>query len=646
VNKFSSDIAPVGEYSTELEWKIEIKVGDEIDAFDKAKQWYASTVLEIKEHTEPDGRKWPLAKVGFRLYFEDAPKVDDDGKKYDGWSSKFDEWLPLASPKIAKLHTYTKPKSGKSGTRSYEDTFIDDSSDPPIKDGEPIIYAVIRTRKCKSYLLVECLNLFGELGGYDKILQRMSDEKEPISFELLSFYMECLGKVFPMYHRDFIASFSFDVKKAVHHAILNAPEASIRNVRKERIESIVTRLNDLLKRVMNFNKREHEIEQLNMDIVLMCLKSNFLERRIQGIKSLAENLKNLKYTRSTSLSSEYMLEWLEKHKILEIIFDQKNYHVQIIQRSKEILRFLIVEDRLTEVELNFFWKATEFDDETRREMYKIIDEVSTPMQNHHVMMFLNKFIQEKEAKIIPEAVTCIYEMGKFSKGTEEHSQHIANLLWRFATDVTNPLDVSKIAITKIGELMKKWKFSIAKPYFYKCLENLKENKSSIESILILKRLFKEVEYVLTSFHNKAQDYSSDPDDNEEDRKEPEKEEKDEEDEDIYGTGPCITHFIEKENLLDYFLQDFKVYNQKAQSKYGKVKDKAKVEESIFDGKYDHKSNITERLEFLKFLAAYSNFTISRKEVDLIWSCLIDESNIPYDEEAVFKWLKESCESDS
>ena len=66
--------------------------------------------------------------------------------------------------KIAKVYTHSKPKGGKQ-TRQYEETVVDDSNDPPIKEGDQIIYAVIRPRKSKSYVLIQCLKLFGEQGG-------------------------------------------------------------------------------------------------------------------------------------------------------------------------------------------------------------------------------------------------------------------------------------------------------------------------------------------------------------------------------------------------------------------------------------------------------------------------------------------------
>ena len=638
MNRFSGEIAPLGEFSADQEWKGELKPGDEVDAYDKAKSWYASTVLEVKEEKDAEGRTWDMLKIGFRLYRDDAQKLDDEGKKYEGWSAKFDEWVPRWSPKVSKLYSCAKPKGGR-GTRLYEETVVDDSSDPQLKEGDDPIYALTRPTRCKSSLLTECINLFGEQGGFDQIIARISDKENPINLELLAHYMECLGRIYPMYHRDFIADFAPKVKEGVLNAIFNAPEESIRNIKKEKVEQIVTRLGDLLKRVMNYEERDRTLENLNLNIALMCLKSNFLERRIHGIKSLAENIKGLKYARGSKMTGELMLEWIQKNKILEIIFDQKNYHVQIIQRSKEILKFLVTEDKLSSEELDLFWKGTSFDDETRREIYKIIEEVSGVMKNHHVVQFLDKFTKDKEVKIIPEAVNCIFEMGKSSKASNEHSASVAELLWRFATDDKNPFDVSDIAITKLGDLLKKWKFSTAKSYFYKCLDNLKSHYSSIESLKILKKIIKEVDY--SKFIFDSEESGSLATTEEEKTNETEKPE-----DKINSKGDAIIFFIEKENLVEVFLENLRCYSKVSQTKIDQVKDKSKIKEFKFEGRYDHKTNIEERLDFLKFLASNSDFTISRKEVEIIWSCLVDESKIDYDEAALFKWLKESCEKSS
>ena len=56
VHRFSPEIAQVGKHSVENDWKHELRIGDEIDAYDKAKVWYRSTILAFRQYTMDNGR--------------------------------------------------------------------------------------------------------------------------------------------------------------------------------------------------------------------------------------------------------------------------------------------------------------------------------------------------------------------------------------------------------------------------------------------------------------------------------------------------------------------------------------------------------------------------------------------------------------
>lgn len=143
-----------------------------------------------------------------------------------------------------------------------------------------------------------------------------------------------LGKIFLFYHRDFAKEYIPKLHKAVKTFILNAPDTHIRNVRKETIEMIVNRLNDLLKRTLSAEDREREIAELNLEIALLCIKSQYLERRIHGIKVIDDLVKELRYTSSSSqnaINPEAMVKWIIDHKILDIVFNPKTFHVQLVQ---------------------------------------------------------------------------------------------------------------------------------------------------------------------------------------------------------------------------------------------------------------------------------------------------------------------------
>ena len=59
-----------------------------------------------------------------------------------------------------------------------------------------------------------------------------------------------------------------------------APEKSLRNVRREKIESIVKSIDNFQRRLITKDEREKQTEILKLEISLMCLKSSYLERRI------------------------------------------------------------------------------------------------------------------------------------------------------------------------------------------------------------------------------------------------------------------------------------------------------------------------------------------------------------------------------
>jgi len=74
-------------------------------------------------------------------------------------------------------------------------------------------------------------------------------------------------------HREFAKQFISQIQQAVTNFILNSPDANIKNVKKETIEAIVSKLNDLLKRTLLSEERDKVISELNLNIAIMCLKS-------------------------------------------------------------------------------------------------------------------------------------------------------------------------------------------------------------------------------------------------------------------------------------------------------------------------------------------------------------------------------------
>ena len=72
----------------------------EVDAHDKS-TWLKSTIFEVKPKTIDKDRVIMLADVGFRVYRKNISNIRKDERgTFEGWSTKFDEFIPIYSPRI------------------------------------------------------------------------------------------------------------------------------------------------------------------------------------------------------------------------------------------------------------------------------------------------------------------------------------------------------------------------------------------------------------------------------------------------------------------------------------------------------------------------------------------------------------------
>jgi hypothetical protein len=83
-----------------------------------------------------------------------------------------------------------------------------------------------------------------------------------------------------IYHKDFIIEYGPKIVSECKRRLREAPEKSLRDVRREKIEGIIKSVDNLEKRLIPKEDRERETEILRLEVALICIKSSFLERRI------------------------------------------------------------------------------------------------------------------------------------------------------------------------------------------------------------------------------------------------------------------------------------------------------------------------------------------------------------------------------
>ena len=140
-----------------------------IDCHDKFK-WEEATIFNVFEDTTC-GRPVLYGNIGFRIYRDEGKKIrfDENGRKYDGWSSKYDEDIPVFSPRI-KPHL-SRVNKGLLDDDDDIDEELDDLMQP--EPGHERVYGVPRIGSCISSKFVSFLNRFGNNGGFAAILDTL-----------------------------------------------------------------------------------------------------------------------------------------------------------------------------------------------------------------------------------------------------------------------------------------------------------------------------------------------------------------------------------------------------------------------------------------------------------------------------------------
>ena len=230
-----------------------MKEGDQVDAHDKY-TWKKATILSISENKiYGTDRTYKNARVGFRVYKEDGPKSDEKGK-YDGWSSVQDEDIPIFSPRLAAF-----------GTRHLKyvknDDQIDEDLDDYVKpaEGQNEVYAVPRIRQCTSKVYIDCINLFGNEGCFDLILDLLNnssmvescDDATALDVSAMGLLSKCITLPHTVFHKNFIAKHGASIAKQVRERLLTASDKSLREVKSADINQLLMSVESICKRFMD-----------------------------------------------------------------------------------------------------------------------------------------------------------------------------------------------------------------------------------------------------------------------------------------------------------------------------------------------------------------------------------------------------------
>ena len=642
--KGSDEIAPAGAKADDYAWKHELRVGDNIDVVDPLGTWYNSTILSISDELEPGtasvpDKHYPVFLVGYRVYCDDGKKVDEDGRRFAGWSSKYDEKIAVTSPRIARYNSKTK-YLGR-GQSLYDK--IDDAADPDTPPGAERVFVMPRKYYTQSGLYLQLFNRFGREGGFAKILARVRDPALP--FELLYYFTEMMMRLTPMLHRTVAQELLPEFARAVQKALREASSPNLRAMEPERFDNLVPALEKMLTRVVAASEANLEVDLFNLEMCLTMLRSEFFPRRIQGFKNLNEVTKQLRFYVSRSFKADYLAQWLKKHQVLREVFSPERHHLQLIQRAGDVIKFLLLESELTPDELRLIWDATAFDEDVKMEVLKLVKEIAMhlplPLCAEITDLIIASDSEQAGAagvggavadKVMDELLDALYEIARFAMHKYDYTAKITLHLKHIAEDPATSPERATVALDRYAELLRVWPMDPDREgVLVQCVKDIGEHRQPLSAMKIVRNV---LDNLLP--HGKSE-------------------------QDKYERAECIDFLVEQ-GLLDNFFADLEFYaaavDKEIRENVGLYyqaeggagagaggKSKAVVspnELRLFD-RHPHSEHVKQRLDFLHYvLSQHAGLRIDKRQVQLLWEVLVVKSVVLADKEALFKWLRRAC----
>ena len=631
----SPNILKEGTKTEDYEWRLSLKENDVVDCYDRS-TWYPATICKVNEYENENGLIYKEYHVGFRLYpdhFLDNTEydyntflqyyifwdnnsnlVDNEGNTYIGDGTGCDEELPFFSKRIQKfqkyssmqreiknkeinslyninlnltinnyinLHTNNNKSEGteklKLLTEILENDRNTESTEESLfyeKDGNKN-YIIGKDIKDFSYFYGILLKKMADDGYFEEVVSILKDK--PTVDEIYNIFFTLMNST-SYIHRDFYKENCDIFKNAFFDMMENLSSKEIRFSQKDLIDlstNFLIKVNYVVS--PNNDSSKKYIDEINLTLALKMIKSSVFDKKIQGLKSIGELIKNL----SDENEQMNIIKIIKDNNIVKDLFGN-NYHTQIISKSNEILELMLKNNEITEDEIKLIWSLTDQGDlEAKMTIIKLFSDLIIFLNEKYCNILLENISRsinkdkekEKDKKINENEVELIYNLAIKGKN-EQFLIKSCEYYCKSFLEINNLNSLAKSSsVNKILNLFSKGE-KYCQIIINMCEENLQSGNKVLAIFFLLQKIIDKYKKNI-NISNETDLQINQNNDKE-------------------FINKIIHKLIDEEKLLNLFKNNFLSYKNKAKEA---IKENNNEKNLIIDG-FKHEDNMKNRIIFL------------------------------------------------
>ncbi|XP_030747882.1 probable ubiquitin carboxyl-terminal hydrolase FAF-X isoform X2 [Sitophilus oryzae] len=536
------------------------------------------------------------------------------------------DWFPLLELLAMvlnpnnKFHSFNSSRQSESAGPSFvlseEELFARPSPDP---------------RNPRGWL-VDLINRFGELGGFQKLLERFQSGKNlsvSVVYALLTPFGLCYEFLTPHTIHKYVLPILEMVPGILEKITDEELKREAKNEQKsDNVSLIIRSAKNLASKVPDQEELIRTLESFRLTMILRQLQISSFNGKMNALNEINKVISSVTYypnrhhgvEEEEYLTPERMAKWIKDNKVLEIVLRDSLHQPQYVEKLEKILRFIIKERALSLSDLDAVWAAQVGKHEAIVKnvhdlLAKLAWDFSAEQLDHLFECFQNSWTSasKRQRERLLELIRRLAEDDK--DGVMAHK--VLTLFWNLAhaEDVTTEImDQALAAHVKILDYSCSQERDAQKTVWLdKCVDELKNGDSWVLPAL------KQIREICTLYEQNSN--GSHPQHTHH----------------IYYRQEVIERLQNQHSLVILVTNSLTSYMDHLRALY-KERPELTAETYVPDGRYCHVLQVQERLNFLRFLLKDGQLWLCADQAKQIWQCLAENAVFPSDRESCFRWF--------
>ncbi|KAG1652915.1 Ubiquitin carboxyl-terminal hydrolase 24 [Nymphon striatum] len=330
--------------------------------------------------------------------------------------------------------------------------------------------------------LVDIINRFGEMGGFDQIKKRLEDESEefPNHLQSIAALLKPLGVCASYLNPGRICDFLSPYLDKTVNYIINLKENDLKSKTAGSITDVIFAIKMLC--IPLWPEQREMLDKLQLDVILRMLKCNHFNARMNALKEVTKLVNTTDNSAEAKYSIEHnqVLDWVAENEILSLALEGNIDQMQYCDKLKGLLEFL--SSRLSTDELSKIWSMQ------KGRNVQVMDNLSTiltaastkfnTVQFDHLFSLIQETWKEEDHRIREKLLTLI---GKIGKESHEKTK-VLDLLWNLAHLHNLPRHLLEHSFEEHMCILTGATTKDQRSFVIKCLEDIKKGLCVLPAI--------------------------------------------------------------------------------------------------------------------------------------------------------------------